>query len=427
MSRRFLEKACKRRHLFLHIDINKTIIQTDSAGGRSFEDVLNSNAAANVFGRVDDITGEWKPLYGPHDTPSGQDNPSDSIITYDAYIDKRFSEPSGMQDLPFEERKKVWKGVTEQRKAAVRVFTQPGSIGNQYAGLVEEQREKMIADQATKTLHSIIPSFFSLVNFLSDINWPFTLIFRTFGNDLPNILSEWKHFVLGNHVCKPSGPILKEMREKLMMNDLNGGESFTTCCMFRTGERLFFVTGPPSLKLATSALENVEQMNGDCLSRALASSFQCLPNFQGIQEVSFTSLFSSLRECYHPVKYDISTSAVGGLVDHYEHWASVAEHRKGGKVFPIYIPQTSGTTMNKTLPPEEEGYYQVFFDDNIFIGDNRSIVDLRDMSTGESICNPEIEQCFCVPVNAFKAIVDEEYFLDELARCLSLQEKLLSS
>lgn len=386
MSRQFLER-CPKKHLLLHMDINKTIIQVDIVGGRSMEDVLISNAAANVVGKVDEA-GRWRPLYGPKDPkPATADS---STMTYDVYLDRLHSEPPGMQDLPKKERDAVWKSVTGRRKEASHKFTFPGEIGERYAPLVEEQRRCLTVCQDPLQYYVIIPSFFHLINTLSTLDWPFTLLFRTFGSDLRDVLAEWQRFVRGEHVCKPSGPFLERLRA--------AGTEPLTGCMYRDGERYFLSRGPDvSVYTLDSTVLNGEH---GASAEALKAELARMPGFKDVKETRFRELSGELQT------YFAGSGHVGGLVDYYPAWAQVAERRVGGKVYPVSL---------------DDDRYHVFFDDNIALGDEHSIVDLRDAATEKSILGVEEEAPFCVPVNAYEAIVDENYFVDRLSRCLELQ------
>lgn len=401
----------------LHMDINKTIIQVDKAGGRSFDDVLNSNVAANVFGSVDDSSGKWVPQCGPFDL---QQCEKKSLITYDAYVDRLYAKPDGMDDLPFSERRKVWKSVTDKRKEAVRSFTHPGCLGESFAPLIQLQRDKL-ANGKEDINHRIVPSFFRLVNVLSEMNWPFTLVFRTFGDDLHDILSEWRDFVLGCHYWKPCGPILAKMNARIEAPSFS---FFPVGCVYRFMDKLFFCKGVLSIK---SVLGFIEKNAGEASSMIdlLKQYCSALPGYDGVEEIVHHELSVRLQEYFGSE----DSCGVGGLVDHYDYWASAAEYRSGGKVFPVCYRDnvTCGNPISCSGNAAGAATYIVFFDDNISLGDMHSIVDIRDDINGKSICDPEIEKRFCVPVNAFKAIVDVDYFVSELAKCILLQEKYFSS
>lgn len=385
MSRALLERLA-RRHLVLHMDINKTIIQVDLAGGRTLEDVLNSNVAANVLGEVDSEGKCWKPLYIPVEGTDAEPSPVSlsGLVTYDAFIDRLYCEPAGMQDLPKAERDALWKKISGLRREACKKFTYPGEVGHQYAHLVEKQRSALHENGS----FSIIPSFFNFVNDLSDMNWPFTLIFRTFGSDMGSVLEEWKTFVEGNHVCKPRGVILAKMKECYVQP--------LCATVFRHSDDMFICYGPcVSLSYLDSSLDVSSP-------QIIMDQLRGVPGSTDVRKVSFTSLTNDL------VGHFQKSNNVGGVVDYYPYWAQGAERRSCGKVYPII--------------QGDRNYFHVFFDDNIFLGDERSIVDIRAAATNESILDPGVEKKFCVPVNAFEAIVNKDYFVDRLYECLILQQ-----
>ncbi|KPI89511.1 hypothetical protein ABL78_1387 [Leptomonas seymouri] len=377
---------CSKRHLVLHMDINKTIIQVDQAGGRTLDDVLNSNVAANVYGLIDSKDNRWKALYGPFDkTVTSLPSSAGELITYDAYIDRLYCEPPGMQELPKQEKDAVWKTVSNLRRQATGKFTHTGEPGEAYAPLVELQRQHL---KCGDEYYHIIPSFFKLINNLSELDMPFTLIFRTFGSDLGSVLQEWRSFVQGEHICKPAGPILQRMRDNYR-EPLCGS-------IYRNADEIYICYGP---QVSLSALlgPRFEETH----SEKVLEHLRRLPGCTSACETSFADLNDNI------VHYFAGSNNVGGLVDYYPNWAQGAERRTGGKVFPV--------------PLRDPNSYYVFFDDNIFMGDERSIVDLRETGSSESILDPEIERKYCVPANAFKAIVDDNYFVDELRECLTLQ------
>lgn len=388
MSRSVLE-SCARKHLVLHMDINKTIIQIDQAGGRTLDDVLNSNVAANVYGFVDPADDKWKPLYGPFDKDPGcSSSAKRELLTYDTYVDRLHCEPPGMQDLPKKEKDAVWKAVSNLRRQATRKFTHAGEPGEAYAALVDLQREHL---KHGDEYYHIIPSFFTLINSLSELDMPFSLIFRTFGSDMDSILEEWKSFVKGAHFCKPSGPVLQKMLHSYT-EPLCGS-------VYRHEDDMYICYGPHvSLSsLLDGGIDETDELQ-------ILERLRHLPGCTSAYKTSFADLKD------HLVEYFKHSNNVGGLVDYYPNWAQGAERRTGGKVFPLSL--------------NDPDYYYVFFDDNIFIGDERSIVDIREAESGASIVDPGIERRYCVPANAFKAIVDDNYFVNELSKCLQLQSEV---
>ncbi|PBJ73463.1 hypothetical protein BCY84_14528 [Trypanosoma cruzi cruzi] len=384
MSRAFLER-CPRRHLVIHMDINRTIIQVDSAGQRTMEDALNGNIAANVWGRCEED--KWVAVLGP-----GEEGDRSGLVTFDKYVDNAYTEPPLMQELPKAEREGIWRDISAKRRSVLRTFTHAGQPGENYAQHVEEQRKVLTAASNC----SMVPSFFQLVNTLSELNWSFTMIFRTFGHDLANVLQEWRQFLFGELAHKPQGALLGRMKEKYVPE--------MTGCIFRAEDSIFFCVGPDEAAVVHHP-EGVEKMSP---SEVLAQ-LSTMPSCKEVHQTNFMQLHDQFLE------YTSASNNVGGIVDYYPFWAQGAERRSGGKVFPVAI-----TSSSRVTAPVTPRFY-VFFDDNIFIGEEKSIVDLRDIVTGKSITDAAIERKYCVAVNPYKATVDKEYFVDCLAGRIRLQ------
>ncbi|EPY29562.1 hypothetical protein STCU_04459 [Strigomonas culicis] len=144
----------------------------------------------------------------------------------------------------------------------------------------------------------------------------------------------------------------------------------------------------------------------DATPDAIEKELYLVEGCQSVRQTSFKELNELLLAFYR------TSNNIGGLVDYYPCWAQGAERRSGGKVFPV---ESKGS----------QDHYYVFFDDNIFISDEKSIVDLRDIRSGESLLGEKVELPFCVHVNAYKAIVEETYFLDCLCERMKLQDSLI--
>jgi hypothetical protein len=383
--RRLWADCC--RPLVLHMDINRTIIQTDPAGGKSLLDVLNSNVADEVYGEV--IEGAFVARMGPCE--EGRPS-SPHLVSYSDYCEKVNAPKVDLSTLPDDAaRLREWKKVSEGRRAMLKVFTAVGSPGAEYRSFVDQQHQALqylTEGGAESGLHEIIPSFFHLVNALSESDVPFSIIFRTFGEDGTRVLNIWNSFLNGTHVVKPSGRRLMEWRGRevpfgsLYRND-NG--------MAVTWERRHPVPPPPP---------TVKPDEDPALY------LQSLEGVSDAHRVSFDALAAELTQR--------TSEGCCVLVDYYHHWAKHQENRAAGKVFPIEWKRTPNTP------------FQVFFDDNIFIGDAQSIVDMRCARTGEPLAplTESLENTFCCPVRPLWAIMDEEYFVKELCKRIVLQTEM---
>ena len=93
--------------------------------------------------------------------------------------------------------------------------------------------------------------------------------------------------------------------------------------------------------------------------------------------------------------------------DYYFHWALNREASCAGKLL--------------LLDFEDESLHQIFFDDNIWIGSEKDtcIVDVRDSKNGETVSPESVLGKNLVKVEPKDAILDSEYFINEVNKCLN--------
>ncbi|XP_018431610.1 PREDICTED: uncharacterized protein LOC108804394 [Nanorana parkeri] len=173
----------KRRNLILHLDLNNTILVSDTATGQGLREALNSYLSTVTWGRISN-TGEWEWI---SDQPSVKP-PSPDAINYNT----QFGRDGNFSDSKIGRRFKEvftrhldllqWQGEADD------TFTQSGEDGKLY--------------------HWILPSFFHLLSTLHQQGRHFSVILRTFGSDLPLVLQSVHATLAGKH---PYFPELKEL------------------------------------------------------------------------------------------------------------------------------------------------------------------------------------------------------------------------
>ncbi|XP_075039641.1 uncharacterized protein LOC142099728 [Mixophyes fleayi] len=173
----------KRRKLILHLDLNDTILVSDSATGQGLRAALNSYLSSVVWGKLSD-TGEWQWL---SDQPSLKP-PCEEAINY--YT--QFGRDCNFSDTEIGQR---FRGVfdrhiklLEWHGEADKMFTQKGEDGKCY--------------------HFILPSFFHFMESLHKQGRQFSVILRTFGTDLPRVLQTVHAAFDGKH---PNFPQLQHV------------------------------------------------------------------------------------------------------------------------------------------------------------------------------------------------------------------------
>ena len=367
------------------MDINKTIIHVDAAGGKTFEDVLNSNVGKRVKGTVHDG------IFTAKGMSTSDDSGVSSEMTFDDFVDVVLPTPD-LKSLPNDvERREAMKQVTNKRRVLRATFTKPGQPGEAFAALVEQQRAALT--KPSGSLWNITPTFFYLMNQLSICEWPFVLIFRTFGSDLLAVLDEWREFVRGRLDVRPEGPLLRAMAEQQ-----DGTNEIPVGSIYRDTQGLSFCWGvasppPPPSQEALHLLGKQYLATIETHAAAI--------------DVTYEQLFAELTKPSH--------GPVVGAVDYYPFWSQHGERRVAGKVYPVLRPRGASAGA----PP-----FQVFFDDNIAIGDEQSIVDLRDAETGHPINDHAEEAKYCCAVDSFEAICNVEYFAQQLAARILAQSPI---
>jgi hypothetical protein len=388
-----LLEGVERRLLVLHLDVNRTLIQVDPAGGKTLDDVLNANVAARVLGQVNLAARTWTPTAGADPSVLSPTLESDQSY-YDAFVDDvAYPKPPEMDTLPPAQADALWKEVSAKRREMKHAFTAQGSPGAAYKSHFDGLKHSMMSPDGQP--YYLIPSFFNLVNNLSAIDWPFAIVFRTFGHDLPPVLAEYASFVRGDHPhFKPIGPRLEAAAARLAAL---GNDTLKWCPqghLHRDAKGLHLVWGA----------------TGKCPK---ASDDACLFYQQqnlAMHQIPLTDFSREVRETMFAAAGDTAAKGVpcAGLVDYYPWWASHAEHQSAGKVFAVERrPDT----------------FEVFFDDNIRHDHptGRSIVDFR-LFTADGATEPSNSiRSFTVAVDPWDAITRENYFLEEAARCMRLQ------
>mmetsp|Transcript_22083 Transcript_22083/g.42145 ORF Transcript_22083/g.42145 Transcript_22083/m.42145 type:complete len:331 (+) Transcript_22083:375-1367(+) len=182
------------RHLVLNFDVNKTIVMVDSVTGKSMEDIVNAILAGAVWGLVEH-GGVWRCSV---DEPSIH-RPEEGLVSYYDYLEAR---------LPGKENKK-------QRDDLSAVFTEPGEPGHALRSYFDDLMNALLLPEHVRGtdaardvgLHGdsvfIIPAFFQLLIKLKAERRSFSVIFRTFGKEMEEVVLEFNSFCEGRHPMYP--------------------------------------------------------------------------------------------------------------------------------------------------------------------------------------------------------------------------------
>ncbi|OQS05366.1 hypothetical protein THRCLA_02501 [Thraustotheca clavata] len=389
------------KKLVLHFDLNRTIVMSDVAGGRSMENTLNYLLSECTYGRV--VENKWicvskEPSLSP---------PAPSLITYKKFVDELYpydTMASGERD----QVKQFNKSQKKQRTALQSAFTSgPGSpVLTSYQRVLDNLHFpdgplRNAAIDAAKSLEAsglkeawsagryyLLPSFLHFLHYMATIgrevyitlvlslflleNVELSVVFRTFGEDITEVAKELEFLCDGKHPLFLGQTLPDSMRLK---------PPYAT--FYRDG---FDAQGTV---LALNTLQKVPFHANLTPESFYQADVQITRGFASIQETIENTLIKDRR--------------VSALRDYWEWWSGHAEHAEYGKlllVTPSEVPST------------------IFFDDHIEETDAH-IVDVRDATTGKPIPFAQAKDVYLKRVEPYYAITDQQYYIKQVANILS--------
>lgn len=276
----------------------------------------------------------------------------------------------------------------------IRLLTLPKPICEEYNLIPDEEKKEEIHapdDEDEKELIRrifdsgkmlLIPSFFRLVQELKKNKREFAIIFRTFGNELKDLIEEFNLFCRGNHPLfngKHGTPRIRfdgKSKSKDMLIDYHN-----LGYMSRDQSQTSLILG--TLKRHQSG-ESIEEFHSG-----------------GIEEGSI-SYYQENSTIYVSIQERLYKTASMAIHDDYIYWHNNGETSDYGKLLLI----------------DENDYnvQHVFFDDNIDI-DQSKIVDVRDVITGEPIPFKKSINKYIFRVDPYRAVVEQDYFYKSLLVC----------
>ena len=190
-------------HLFLHFDINETILLGDDAGGDSRNESIEKMLAKSAFCQIPASSGNsWEDTHELEPTHwwDGQE------------IGKETSMPPLYTGWKWPKNCCPYYRTAYKKHA--KYFTEEGHHGQIYAPLLQACEASLPKTYNMHSGHTILPAFYdTLCHLIADYQNskesqrpPFTVIFRTFGSDVSDIASVVTSFAKGEH---PEYPDIK--------------------------------------------------------------------------------------------------------------------------------------------------------------------------------------------------------------------------
>ncbi|BDA47562.1 hypothetical protein COCOBI_10-4100 [Coccomyxa sp. Obi] len=386
------ENIVVKARLILHFDINKTVLMSDKAQGANTDHMVNVLLSECAWGRLEP---------GPKWVPVGRlatDRPSNDpqLMTYRSYLDS-FLLPFRIGSDP--EAQRYNSHAKHERQSYKRKFTEPGQPGEMFRGVYTQLREALALPCETKGAvesdsksqylfgggaRHILPSFFNLLKHLHAQKRDFSIIFRTFGADIMEVVDEMNMFATGQHPCYP----------EVRMDGSDGSATDLRMSVPQSTSAFLRITtksdGSLLLEGASEEVLKAKELSRETIQQSVNAG-------QGQLHTDFASMHAAImaKACRGNRAYAIR--------DYYPFWKSRNERSRAGKVL--------------LLDPTDQDTIQIFFDDNIGHG-AAHIVDVRDMLTGEGLAFQEVVGRHIMKVEPLNAILDPQYFVRAVHGCV---------
>jgi len=359
------------RHLVLHFDVNKTIVMADSVTGKSSADIANTVLASCSWGAVVDNKWQCK-----SEAPSVT-RPAPDLV---AYIE------SLSVDLPGKEDK-------EMREILLHKFTDPGEPGaalRPFADAFLKQLQLPAGCVGTKEAYDvgllgtecfIIPAFFETLLQMRRRKQSFTLVFRTFGDDLGQVVHEFNAFCEGRHPLFPGS----------VMDGTDGGVDYRLDLSNPSKFGTFFRQNSGTGLILGTFHQPREQDNLEIYSSGL------YPHVRIVEDTS-----DSFNTIHLEVARLTSTCGTLAFRDYYPYWRANNFSSTSGKLLLL----ESGT----------KDVQHIFFDDNILY-DRTCIVHAHDVATSQDILDCALlSLCHIARAEPWEAVFDRLYFIHHIER-----------
>ncbi|RLN50709.1 hypothetical protein BBJ29_005135 [Phytophthora kernoviae] len=390
----------------LHFDLNRTVLMSDAAGGRTMENTVDYLLSECTWGYVHpERPSEWICVSTASSIVPPTAENGLKLIPYKQFVDDAhpYQSLAIASGTDIDEIKKVNKAAKKKRTALQSAFTGGDDApGRRVRGSFDEVMQKLhfpeeeqreAAKQLAATMpqsrlqeawsegkYYLLPSF---LQFLSHLASPkiekeldVKLVFRTFGDDIVEVARELDFLVDGQH---PVG--LPALPERFRLNLEPSARRVGT--FYRDG---FEVDGTA---LAVGTLTKVP------FSSKLAEEGANAPNnFYSTADPAVEVIrgFKQIKETLEGMLHSASTFA---LRDYWEWWSAHAEDGQYGKLLLVDEEKAEGVS--------------VFFDDHIEVHHSH-IVDVRNIRSGEPVPFETSRGKYLQRVEPFAAITDPSYF-----------------
>lgn len=229
--------------------------------------------------------------------------------------------------------------------------------------------------------YNIIPSFFRTLMYLKKNKQEFSVVFRTFGQDLKKAVHEFDKFAKGEHPCfngRNGMPVVKMDGAKGTKDFRFNAPDEQIAHLYRTGPNVnetVLVQGKDHVRVAN---DQINMIDDDSI------------------------LTRDHLEIYTQIIEVLKKHSVMGIQDDFPSYDATGRENDRGKL--LMVDQADYNTQH------------IFFDDNADSAEE-CIVDVRDLITGEPLPYKKFMDMYVVKVHPHKAILESDYFVKQIEMC----------
>lgn len=391
--------------LIINLDINKTLMFGDLCKQESLESSVLALCAESSWGKIS-TDGQWS----LENNSFSFKQPNPHLISYGTYLKQLYPKKKIIEIPDKDKRVQYNQTIKTKIGSIIDNFVLPGnpghslhkhfeaimghltipsnvmkdiSINPNYHDIFKQIYKK-------KNYHLLLSLFFLMIKLMQQ-NRDFALVFRSFGQDIKNVMIEFNEFCKGNH------PVFdgKNNFPKVKFDGTEGSKNFLLSyeqigVVYRSSDKIEDITVVMgTLERKKGLTQNFfSEYNEDILSKKI-------------------KIINGGMQVYHYFLSNFKCNVRSfALSDSYFIWFENEERSLFGK--PLL------------LDPYDKSIHQIFFDDNINQSDTFSIVDCRNIITGKQILIKDSWNKYIVQVDTLSAVIDYNYFF----KCIEVAEDL---
>jgi hypothetical protein len=257
--------------------------------------------------------------------------------------------------------------------------------------------------------HQILPAFWNLIIHLTKEKRRFSLVFRTFGDEIAQMQMELNNFCQAQHPCfcgqnKTQKP--PPMNGDKGSKDMRLGDEYIGQ-LNRMGQRLEFVKRNMTKKKES---EDAKAQSSAMPLEGVGGVVEPPKHTPTVYE--YPPYHASYAGLLHHI---LEESNAAAIKDDREFWLAKNKDPAAGKL--LLVDDAGGMAETKVQ--------HIFFDGHIQ-ANSAHCVDVRDVVSGEAIPLEAARDLFVHRVDFFQAIMDPDYFIKALSTCeLNMSKRLV--